>query len=202
MDNLQKNITQQLNELHLEIEQSSKATILKAIEAGELLNQVKDSLKHGEFTDWVKMNVTFDIRTAQRYMKAFNKRHLLKNDTVSSLRELIEEPKKEVESSGDKLPKFARPDLIPDVGKYTTIFNAYDEYEMRTCKIMAIARISEQPEYVITEKIFHDDGDGQYSIFDKRGKRWEYAFLGMDLNKPNTQFFINDDFSLFLFAKQ
>ena len=41
----------------------------EALKAGEELLQVKKSLPHGQFGDWCRDNLSFDERTAQRYMK-------------------------------------------------------------------------------------------------------------------------------------
>ena len=92
MNEIDKTQIEKLNGLHSEILDSMRSTVYKAVEAGEILQQVKETLPHGEFTQWVENNVTFDIRTAQRYMKAHDNRDRLKNDTVSYLRQLTEDP--------------------------------------------------------------------------------------------------------------
>lgn len=67
-----------------------------ARQAGVLLLKVKDQLPHGEFSQWLKANVTVSQRQAQRYMavaqgKSISIRALtVKNDTVS----LLDSPKK------------------------------------------------------------------------------------------------------------
>ena len=65
----------------------------KAIEhakrAGELLEQVKERLPHGEFLPWIDNNLDVSRRQAQRYMRAAKGKPMtprqIKNDTVSHL---------------------------------------------------------------------------------------------------------------------
>jgi Protein of unknown function (DUF3102) len=46
-----------------------------AIKIGELLVRVKESPGwHGKWLNWLKANVPFDVRTAQRYMKCYKRR--------------------------------------------------------------------------------------------------------------------------------
>jgi hypothetical protein len=40
-----------------------------ALQAGQLLIDVKNSLKHGEFLVWIENNLSFNVRQAQRYME-------------------------------------------------------------------------------------------------------------------------------------
>ena len=76
-----------LRELHGEIIGAVRMTLDKAIEAGGTLLAVKAELPFGSFTSWVKENVGFDIRTAQRYMRAYRNRDRLRSDSVSFLTE-------------------------------------------------------------------------------------------------------------------
>jgi hypothetical protein len=75
----------EINQLHAEICDAARTTIEKAIRIGELLAQHKASLKHGEWLPWLSGNVEFNERTAQRYMRVFDNRDRLKNDSVSYL---------------------------------------------------------------------------------------------------------------------
>src|SRR5271166_5887057 len=58
-----------------------------AIAIGHFLKQQKDKLEHGQWVPWVKDNLAFDVRTAQRYMKLYDNRQFIgeKNDTLSFL---------------------------------------------------------------------------------------------------------------------
>lgn len=44
--------------------------IMHARRAGELLLKMKAEIQHGAFLDWLSTNVSFTVRTAQRYMNA------------------------------------------------------------------------------------------------------------------------------------
>jgi hypothetical protein len=59
----------------------------KAIRIGALLAEQKASLKHGEFIPWIKANLPFTERTAQNYMRLYDRREQLKNESVSYLNE-------------------------------------------------------------------------------------------------------------------
>lgn len=85
MNEIQKEKAVRLRELHGEIVMLVCATLEKAIEAGEILTEVKESLPHGEFTAWVKKEMSFTIRTAQNYMKVYVNRERLKSESVSFL---------------------------------------------------------------------------------------------------------------------
>ena len=83
-----------INEIN-RLDQLARTTASEALElarqAGLLLLNVKDQLPHGEFSQWLKANVTVSQRQAQRYMavaqgKPISMRALtVKNDTVSLL---------------------------------------------------------------------------------------------------------------------
>ena len=93
MNEVERSKIQELNRLHGEILGAMRTTLHKAVEAGGILREVKDTLPHGQFTRWVEDNIDFDIRTAQRYMKAHDNRDRIKNDSLSYLKELVEEPR-------------------------------------------------------------------------------------------------------------
>ena len=52
---------------------------------GELLTEIKGSLKHGDWLPWIEKNLPFDERTARRYIGVFQIRDKLKSDTMSDL---------------------------------------------------------------------------------------------------------------------
>jgi hypothetical protein len=62
---------------HTEIVSAKRNIVVQAIEVGELLNQAKARLKHGEWLPWLKDNCMLKERTAERYMHlATNKQKL------------------------------------------------------------------------------------------------------------------------------
>lgn len=82
--------------LHGEIGGLLKTSLKKAIRIGELMTEQKASLKHGEFTPWIKANLPFTDRTARKYMQLYENRELLKTENVSGLTgayKLLEAPK-------------------------------------------------------------------------------------------------------------
>ena len=88
--------------MHKEIIGSAVKTLQAAIEAGQILTEIKGSFPHGEFISWCKDNLPFNTRTAQRYMRCYVLRdQLLKNDTVSLLEayRLLEKPKEKIDLS-------------------------------------------------------------------------------------------------------
>jgi len=58
-------------ECHYGIIGSMKQTIDYAIEAGELLTEKKEELKHGDFLPWIKNNIPFSEWTVRNYIKVY-----------------------------------------------------------------------------------------------------------------------------------
>ncbi len=87
MSNIEKSTTQEIVTLHNEIGGYLKLSLQKAIRVGELLTEQKASLKHGEWLAWIRKNLPFTYRTADRYTQLFNAQDTLKLDTVSNLNE-------------------------------------------------------------------------------------------------------------------
>ncbi len=75
--NLQK--AARVNELQEQIVHSAQNMVQYAIEIGNILKEVKDSLEFGEWLPWVKSNLDIHPTTVQDYMR------LAKANTVSSL---------------------------------------------------------------------------------------------------------------------
>ncbi|HBB15747.1 MAG TPA: hypothetical protein DCZ97_01650 [Syntrophus sp. (in: bacteria)] len=103
-----------LRQLHGEIMGAARMVMEKAIEAGGILHEVKAALPHGDFTAWIETNTGFNIRTAQRYMKIYDNRDQLKNDSVSLLTDahkLLTAPKEEC-LSDEEQNKFERTEGI------------------------------------------------------------------------------------------
>jgi hypothetical protein len=86
-----KTIIDQINVHHKNAMKQAKDAVESAKAAGELLLQVKATLPHGTWTDWLKTHVDVSDRQAQRYMavaqgKSVPLRKLAgKSDTVSVL---------------------------------------------------------------------------------------------------------------------
>ena len=67
-----------LRELHGSIMQHARMTLANAIEAGDTLMRVKAGLAHGQWLPWLKANVPFSDRTAEKYMRCYERRAELK----------------------------------------------------------------------------------------------------------------------------
>lgn len=82
----------QINQFHAQAYARAEEAIGFAKKAGELLLEVKNSLKHGQFQQWIEENCSCGVRQAQRYMnvaldKAVPIHELtLKSDTMSHLK--------------------------------------------------------------------------------------------------------------------
>jgi hypothetical protein len=74
-------------QLHAEIIGAAKTTLDKGIRVGELLTNIRSTLKHGEWLRWCEANLPFDSRTARNYTRVFNARGILKLENVSNLSE-------------------------------------------------------------------------------------------------------------------
>jgi hypothetical protein len=74
-----------INELHGLIGVQLRTPLNTAIEIGKLLSEVKETVGHGNFIQWINDNCYFDERTCQRYIKLFEYKN--KTDSVSDLQE-------------------------------------------------------------------------------------------------------------------
>lgn len=101
---LQVHRAEEITRLHQEIIGSLRTSLAKGIQIGELLTEQKESLKHGEFTSWIKENLPFTDRTARNYMRLHQRRDELKTESVSDLTDaykLLSAPKETHEVTTD-----------------------------------------------------------------------------------------------------
>lgn len=81
----------EINQLHEQAFAKAAEAVDFARKAGELLLEVKDHLKHGQFQNWIEAHCSFSVRQSQRYMNAALGKNkpteglFLKNDTTSHL---------------------------------------------------------------------------------------------------------------------
>jgi len=73
----------------LELNQSLKMSVQKAIKIGELLTEQKEFIGHGNFLSWVEDNIDINERTARRYMSLYSYRN--KTDKLSDLSEAYQQ---------------------------------------------------------------------------------------------------------------
>lgn len=77
MYKVEKSKAKKINQLHQLATISARKTIEHCIDAGELLNEVKTSLKHGQFNNWCKDNLQLSRTTVFRYMKLFKNKDVI-----------------------------------------------------------------------------------------------------------------------------
>jgi Protein of unknown function (DUF3102) len=63
-------LASEINQEHRLAQQTAKTAVAHAVKCGQLLRDVKATLKHGDWNAWVKNNCDFQYSTAARYMKA------------------------------------------------------------------------------------------------------------------------------------
>jgi hypothetical protein len=100
MITIYKDPLSEIESLHLEITESAKTTIEKAIRIGELLAEQKASLKHGEWLPWAKENLPFKAGQAQRYMRVYTRRDELNTSSKTHLTAACQ-----ILSAGDEEPE-------------------------------------------------------------------------------------------------
>jgi hypothetical protein len=76
---------EEISRLHKEILSHARASLQNAIRIGEVLSQVKEALKHGEWLPWLEEYAPFAERTARNYVKVFDNRVALKSASVADL---------------------------------------------------------------------------------------------------------------------
>jgi len=154
MNNIAISKIERLNFLNEQIKGAVKTTLESAIEAGEILTGIKDTLKHGTFTKWIEENCQFTDRTARSYMRVYQNRERLKTESVSDLSDaykLLEEPKEQKEL---KLIPFKIPNY-PDA-----ILTYYRDDKTSEVHLIEIAGIENNEGYVsILRSIENDCGD-------------------------------------------
>ena len=75
-----------INNAHKQARQAAKASLERAIEAGEYLIEAKECVGHGDWLAWLADNVTFSDRSAQAYMRLTrHKDEITKSATVADL---------------------------------------------------------------------------------------------------------------------
>jgi hypothetical protein len=122
-------LAKRINEKYSEIVASLRTTFIRAVEIGELLEQAKDRVGHGNFEVWLSSHCQLSFSTARRYMKLAEDRPKIEEQlklesqqsgksvkltdlNLSSARRLLAAPK---EGSGPSKP--------PTTEKYKTIEN-------------------------------------------------------------------------------
>ena len=85
MQELFSSPVQEINERHATMNRLTKDALANAIRIGELLTQQRNECKYGEWMPWLKANVQFADRTAEKYMRLY--KHKDKFEGCSNLTE-------------------------------------------------------------------------------------------------------------------
>src|SRR5918995_7176270 len=78
-------LAEQINAEHRACEEAAVSAVQHGTRAGEKLAQVKASLKHGEWLPWLEKNFEGTPRTAQVYMRLYDRRGELNAKHTSHL---------------------------------------------------------------------------------------------------------------------
>lgn len=82
---IELNKIQKITELHEEIKTLMINSLEKAFTIGQLLEEQKKELPHGEFIPWIEKNLPFGDRTARNYITVYKNKDILKRKAVSDL---------------------------------------------------------------------------------------------------------------------
>lgn len=105
----------QINEAHRIARKNAETAVNYAIRCGQLLEQAKDELPHGQFESWVQKHCEFSPRTARLYMQAAKQ-----NGNAlpfSSLRQFLgieSPPKAKADTPKGAVPVLKDPEPVPE----------------------------------------------------------------------------------------
>lgn len=78
----------EIRKLYGEMQSLFLAALEKAIRMGEILSEIKEELPYGEFTTWVEASgMPFKVRTAQLYMRLYERQEELRTAGIENVRE-------------------------------------------------------------------------------------------------------------------
>jgi hypothetical protein len=78
----------EITQLHREVMGTTRLTLHRVIHIGSILSDIKTRhLKHGQWEKWMCIHLDFDLRTAQNYLRLYNRRGevIAKSESVSYL---------------------------------------------------------------------------------------------------------------------
>jgi hypothetical protein len=67
-------LVSEIKRTHLDATKTAKIALKKIFRVGFLLVQAKSRVEHGEWEDWVRLNLPFGERQAQKYMQSYESR--------------------------------------------------------------------------------------------------------------------------------
>jgi hypothetical protein len=150
----------EINKLHEGITALAKRALGDAIKIGELLTQQKAKLKHGGWLPWVKGNLKFSYKTAERYMNLWERKDEL--DSESNLNDALRrltKPKDPEEVKRAYSRKLTAPIYKPS-GKKPNVSDLVD----KTKSTQLIKKINESG-VSSEEKAFLIDAAERHNVF-------------------------------------
>jgi hypothetical protein len=111
----------QANEAHRRVGQLGNSLKYEALSIGKFLAEQKSTLAHGEWENWVKDNLEFTERTAQRYTALFRRREEIGWGDVLALTGAETEKRQALSDLENPLPSAVLPAPLPKVAPATTI---------------------------------------------------------------------------------
>jgi len=175
---------ERVNELQSMIVSSAQNMVQYAIEIGQILEEVKSSLEHGDFIPWVMSNCEFSRYQAVRYMRLASNvaraPHLLENAT--SIREALEIIKEEKE------PKQLPARVMSDGTRYEAPTNRYLENgEEEVIDGEYEDTVKAEREYKTEDGInFFKDGETDVVLQDAFRSIWN-TFINLTKTKENKK---------------
>jgi hypothetical protein len=93
---VRRELAEAINRAHLSRLAADRDSLAHAVRAGELLQQAKGQLRHGEWAEWVAEHCRFTTRTAQLYMQVYRyvqaNAHAISHLTYSEVVALVRRP--------------------------------------------------------------------------------------------------------------
>jgi hypothetical protein len=139
-------------ECHNGVHGSMKQALDYALEAGQLLTEVKEELQHGEFLPWLKENMPFEQPTAWRYMKLYEYQNKLfsVNNLQEAYRQIetieAQEKKRKERENREKIQQFEETGEKPETWDRSTDYQYKKTKEDREFEEQKQAAFQEKEE--------------------------------------------------------
>lgn len=143
-------VADRLNKLHRSISTYKKITFDAMVECGKLLTEQKRTYD-GEFTKWLKDNVDFSERTAQKYMRVYRlvkrgewdhgesvAQNLRSMAEPTSVKSLARESVSERVASERKIPYSKAKEIVAVVDKFPETAKVFEPSEEQESKIRVL----------------------------------------------------------------
>jgi len=122
----QSNIAGAINAAHAGVEAAKREGARYAVECGRLLAQAKETVPHGGWDAWLRLNTTVSPRTAQLYMRIA--RHVEDDPAKAQRVAGLSVREAAAEATGPKRASAARKPMPPEVEHdFTELMKVWDE---------------------------------------------------------------------------